>query len=353
MRLLQVGKFIKPAVGGIETVVHELCRGLAARDDTNVTCLVSNVESKTVIDEMGGFKVIRAASYGSFASTALSPGFARLGKKVEADLVHFHLPNPLATVSFSEIRILYKPSLKKFLAGSSKIIVSSENLIHSSPVLQEFKSKCMVIPFGIDTSHLELNDVQNAKVKDMKSRFKSGLVLFVGRLVKYKGLDILMRALADTDAHLMVVGQGPERLALEKLASDLELSDRVHFAGYVPQQDLGIYYHACDVFALTSVDDSEAFGLSLLDALACGKPLITSILPTGISQINRDRETGFQVPVGDSAEIASRINLLLSDVRVREEMGLQGKLHFKNSFSLKHMIDSHVELYSEILNFDK
>jgi glycosyltransferase involved in cell wall biosynthesis len=371
MRLLQVGKYLKPVTGGIETVVYELCRGLSSKKDVKVTCLVSNAEAKTRIEKFENFHVIRAASFGTFASTPLSPSFGHFGRTIETDLIHFHLPNPLATFFFSKVKEpyvvtfhcdilrykkllkLYEPFLRKFLSKSRKIIVSSENLINSSPILRDFKSKCQVIPFGTDTSHLELSDFKFSRVKEMRLKYKNGFVLFVGRLVKYKGLDVLIKSIAETNADLVIVGRGQERKALEKLVNQLGITEKVHFAGFVPQEDLGIYYHACDVFALTSIDESEAFGLSLLDALACGKPLITSELSTGISQINIHGVTGFHVSVGDSKAIGQKINLLLSDNKMREEMGRNGQIHFKKSFSLGQMINSHLLLYKEILDTSK
>jgi len=366
MRILQIGKYLSPVPGGMETVVDELCRGLA-KQGVDVHCLVSNTMPKTVVEDRSGFHVTRVARFGTLASTPLSPGFGLHARRIHADLAHFHLPNPLATFVFSEpsmpyvvtyhcdiarykkLLMAYRPHLEKFLRGSRKIIVSSKNLISSSPLLIVFRDKCRVIPFGIDTDHFQATSENQTLSLSLKGKYGEKIVLFVGRLVKYKGLQHLIPAMGGVDGHLLIVGDGPERSALESLSRKKDLTSKVHFLGHVPQEDLAAYYQASQAVALTSINESEAFGMTLLDGLAFGKPLLTTDLSTGVADVNLDGVTGFRVPVGNTDAMTRALRKLLENPALRAEMGENSLKHFRDHFNYEKMIASHLELYREVV----
>src|SRR5215207_7920837 len=109
-------------------------------------------------------------------------------------------------------------------------------------------------------------------------------------MVPYKGLDVLMKSMVDVDASLVLVGDGPQRAALETLARELGVAHKVLFAGEVDDDDLLAWYHACDLFVLPSTTRAEAFGVVQTEAMACGKPVISTALPTGVPWVNRHME---------------------------------------------------------------
>ena len=124
-------------------------------------------------------------------------------------------------------------------------------------------------------------------------------MLFAGRLVPYKGVDVLLRAMATVDARLVVVGDGPLRGALEAQAR-ATCGGRVTFAGTVADDELTALYHACDVFVLPSVTRAEAFGMVQIEAMACGKPVVSTSVASGVPWVNQHHETGLIVPPGDA-----------------------------------------------------
>ena len=168
------------------------------------------------------------------------------------------------------------------------------------------------------------------------------VVLAVGRLVGYKGFDVLLRAVAGLDVTTVIVGAGPEEARLRALAPR-----GVVFAGRVADGDLPAYYHACDLFCLPSLTIAEAFGVVLLEALACGKPLVTTALRTGVTAVNRDGVTGLVVPPGDAGALGEALRSLTGDAARRKAMGTAGRRAVEQEYTAALMADRYLTLYRE------
>jgi glycosyltransferase involved in cell wall biosynthesis len=120
------------------------------------------------------------------------------------------------------------------------------------------------------------------------------------------------------------------------------------FAGRLPEPDLIAAYHACDLFCLPSTTIAEAFGMVLLEAMACGKPLVTTRLPTGVSEVNQDGVTGLQVPPGDAPALRDAIGALLKDESRRKVMGEAARQRQAADYSATLMGERFVKLYNEL-----
>jgi glycosyltransferase involved in cell wall biosynthesis len=142
------------------------------------------------------------------------------------------------------------------------------------------------------------------------------------------------------------VGAGPEEPRLRALAGG---RPSVRFAGRVGDADLVAHYHAADLFCLPSVTIAEAFGIVLLEAMACGRPLVTTSLPTGISAVNRDGQTGLIVPPGDVPALGEAIGALAGDRARREAMGRAARRVFEAEYTAERMVERYLELYREAL----
>jgi glycosyltransferase involved in cell wall biosynthesis len=367
MKILQVGKYFPPEPGGMETSLFQLCDGLTQVEGVNVTCLVANTSPSTVTENVGKIGVIRAARFGSVASTPICPTFRRKDLERNHDLLHFHLPNPLATLAYADcdkpyvvtyhcdivrypgLLKAYIPALRSFLKNAKRVIVTSKALEASSPVLREFGIKCDVIPLGLDPTYLEPNSVREKLRSDLREKFGNKIVLFVGRLVPYKGLGDLIRAMEQVDGALLIVGQGPEKERLQMQINENGLENRVRLMGFIPDEEIGAYYHASDVVALTSNNTSEAFGMCLLEAQACKKALLTTRLPTGVATVNLEEQTGLLAEVGDSAGMAEGLSRILGDPKLSKKLGEGGYAHFRKNFDRRVVVESHVSLYRDIL----
>lgn len=185
-----------------------------------------------------------------------------------------------------------------------------------------FPGDYSVIPNGIDL------DWWQRPVKPIE-RFSDGRpnVLFLGRLEQRKGLKHLIRAFRLVRqeiprARLIVVGEGRLRAGFERYVWRHDLEGDVFFAGFVPAEERRRYFATCDVFCAPSTGQ-ESFGIVLLEAMACGKPIVASNI-AGYREVLTNRREGLLVPVKDQDAMAAALVELLSNSARREELAMQG-----------------------------
>jgi glycosyltransferase involved in cell wall biosynthesis len=364
LRVLQVGKFYPPHMGGIETHLQALCGALRPHADVRV--IVSSDDRNTVEELVDSVPVARLATLLTAFSTSLSPAMVSRIRNSQAELVHIHLPNPAAvlaylasghrgrlivtyhsdTVKQKFLGRMFEPLLNAALRKSAAIIATSPNYLATSPVLQAFRDRCHIIPYGIDTEQFEQCDAE--AVRGVRERFGERLVVSVGRLVYYKGFEVLIRAMASVHGKLVIVGDGPLRGELESLAARLGVTGKVVFAGEINNAGLNVYYHAADLFALASVARSEAFGIVQIEAMAAGLPVVNTSLDSGVPFVSLDGETGLTVPPGNAPALAAAINRLLDDAGLRQTLGQAGARRAKQEFSLDSMLRRTLQLYESV-----
>jgi len=376
---LHVYKDYDPVVGGIENHIRAVAEAQAAAGH-HVTVLVHSLDRRTRVEELRGVHVIKASRLFTLASTPIGLAFPLWLRRQRPDIVHLHFPYPwgeLSNLVFGRARRLvityhsdvvkqqgllrwYRPFLWKTLRRADRIIATSPPYIESSPFLSRLADKCVVIPLGVDIARF--HRVDEDKVAEIRRRFAGPLLLFVGRLRYYKGLQYLIEAMRDIDATLLVVGDGPMRSEWEALASSVGSppapfhkegrggARRVHFLTDVDDRDLPAYYQACDLFVLPASQRSEAFGTVLLEAMACGKPVISTELGTGTSWVNQDGKTGLVVPPADAGALAGAIGALLADAGQREGMGRAGRARVEAEFTLERMLQRIDALYRDLLS---
>jgi glycosyltransferase involved in cell wall biosynthesis len=364
LRVLQVGKFYVPHVGGMETHLRTLCAELKSAVDLGV--IVASDSSRTEHSLIEGVSITRVGTALNMYSTAICPRMARTIRDYRADLVHVHLPNPWAVVAYllsghrgplvvtwhsdvvrqKALGAPFEVLVRHFLRRCNTIIATSDSYLNSSPVLSRFRDRCQTIPFGISTHESRCNDF-NA-VKQSRSRFRSPIVLSAGRLVYYKGLEYLIRAMNSVDASLVIVGDGPLRHRLEtEAAANPLLRSRVNFLGQV--EDVTPYYHACDVFALPSIARSEGFGIVQLEAMACAKPVVNTRLQSGVPFVSVDGVTGITVAPGNSSEMAAAINKLLDEDDLRRRYGEAALHRVRTEFTVGAMVDRTLDVYNRVV----
>lgn len=176
------------------------------------------------------------------------------------------------------------------------------------------------------------------------------LVYALGRHVYYKGFDVLIRAMRTVDGVLILGGDGLLRESLQAQAEQLGVAGKVLFQGRIPEDQLAAYFHACDVFCLPSVEQSEAFGLVQAEAMACGKPVVNTWLHNGVNEVSRDGETGLTVPVRDPVALAAALTRLAREPELRETLGRNAALRARSEYSMAGMTSAHLALYRELLS---
>jgi glycosyltransferase involved in cell wall biosynthesis len=374
MRVTHVNKYYwPPHLGGVETVVRYLSEGQAAAG-MSVRAIVANEGRERVEDEIAGVRVTRLPRQFALSSAPIALGMAgELSRDVKSatppDVINLHSPYPWGELSWlqahpdvptvlsyhSDIvrqkRLLaaYRPFLERALDSVDVITTSSPNLRDNSEFLSPRAEKVRIVDYGL---HVEDIAEPPAHVLQRAAEIRSDhrgrqFVLFVGRLVYYKGADVLVRAMASVDADLVMIGQGPLEAELRAIAVANGVADRIAFVAPVDDEELWAYYRAADVLCLPSVANSEAFGLVQIEAHAAGTPTISTNLPTSVPYANLDGVTGLTVAVGDVVGLAGALNRLLRDHELRERLGRSARDRALTQFTIARMVASMTDVYRE------
>jgi rhamnosyl/mannosyltransferase len=307
---------------------------------------------------------------GMAGSVPIAPALVRELRRTQADVMILHEPNPWALLSLAIARpstplavwfhsevvrprlqyaLFYHPLFRTVYKQARRIVVSSPLLAEHASVLAPYRDRITVIPFGIDVSRWDATPEVAARAVAVRTAAGSRpLILFAGRMVPYKGIDVLLRALVGIDAAAVLVGGGPFRGAWIALAQELGISDRVRFAGEVPHAELAALYHACDIFVLPSVTRAEAFGYVQLEAMACAKPVVSTRLPSGVPWVNQDGRTGLTVRPGSPDALRDAIGSLLADASLRLRYGAAGRARVLSEFTIERMRIATTALYREV-----
>ena len=372
MKVLFVTKYYPPDEGGIERYSHLLCTGLATRGVEIEVIATARGQQRSQKEVLEGVTVWRMGRLFEFSGVSFAPALPLLMRRLanRFDLIHLNFPNPWAELPFltfcrdkrsvltyhSDVLRqrgllgLYRPVVHCLLQRMTTIIATSPNYIESSPFLSCYRQRCQVIPLPVDTGALQ--QVEPAEIEAAQAKF-GPFVLFVGRLVYYKGVNHCIEAIGRLQGiRLVVVGQGPLGQAYRNQVARMGLAERVVFLGKVDDQRLKALYHASLCLVLPSVVRTEAFGMVLAEAMACGKPVISTELSTGTSFINQDGETGFVVPPGNAPVLAEKIERLVRDVALREAMGGRARARVEELCRKDVVIDRTLKLYEETVLAD-
>ncbi len=346
VNILILNKMYYPEIGGVEIVAKIMSETMASFE--KVTVLTFNNRRTRETHQINGVEVIRLPIRFMKNSIRLSDYYKNEFTKQSknADVIVFHFPSGQPELYFN----LYKKTkakkicfyhadvvgygfigwfynnfiVKRFLNVMDEIIVTSPNISKTSKILKRYANKIKVIPLFVDTSHFY---PRNPNKRDyLLSFFKvkvNKIVMYVGRLAQYKGLEYLIKAMKSLDNSygLVLIGEGPKKKRLEKLIGKLGLEDRVLFHKHVSYEELPEFYSSADVFVLPSISRAEAFGLVALEAMACGTPIVTTELGTGTSYYNIHGETGMIVSPKDEKALARSIKeICLSNWKERENL---------------------------------
>lgn len=368
LKILQVNKAYYPHVGGIESLVRQYSEELSQRPDTEVKVLVCRDErGGSFREKINGVDVTRAGSLGTYFSCPLSFSFIRKFRKMSknADVVEIHLPFPLADLALllsgfkgrvviawhsdivkqKKLMFFYKPLMKTLLKRADCIITATKGHIDGSDYLPEYREKCRVIPYGV-TPREYLSVERKPVLTELSSNKSSVKVFFTGRLVYYKGADVLLKAFKYVkNCELFIAGTGELEAELKAFAKANGMEKTVHFLGFLPDKTLRQAYGDCDIFVLPSVVKSEAFGIVQLEAMVYGKPVINTSLPSGVPHVSIDGETGITVPPSDEKALAKAINTLAENKELREKYGRNAAERVEKYFNEKNVIQ---EIYNTL-----
>ena len=386
MKILQVNKHFVPDyggaensgyqnIGGVEKVVASFATGLAGRGHDVRVLACQGRRAPGVKWQSGQLAATITASFGTYLSTPLSTAFFTAWCRMRAwpDLVHIHEPFPLASLAplimrppvpivvswHADISGKAAPLQKavqslqdRVCARATVILPTSLRLARGSRILSRHLPKCVALPIGIDLQRF-LAAPDEQRVAALRARFGARFVLFVGRLVSYKGLDVLIDAMASSpDARLVIAGEGPLEGALREQVRTRRLQARVNISGrFVPDTELSDWYAACDFFVMPSTAITEGFGIVQIEAMASGRAVINTDLPTGVPEVSLDGISGRTVAPGKVQPLAAALTEIWSDAALRARFGAAGRQRAIEEFSEAMMIDRLIAIYRDALSW--
>ncbi|CAN5687257.1 glycosyltransferase family 4 protein [soil metagenome] len=344
-----------PLSGGAEIHLHEIF-GRLARRGHEVTLLVSGWGGAPARLELDGMDVHRTGSRHTFSLAApqyyrrhlagrsfdvvvedlnKAPVFTPLWARVPVVLLVHHLFGRTAfeeaSVPVAAMTWLLERPLPMFYARLPVQAVSESTA--EDLVRRGFnRDRITIIENGIDFGFYSPDPAM--------ARFDVPTVLYLGRLRKYKRVDLILRAVARLRSgglalRLIIAGQGDHRQELEGLAAELDLMDCVEFAGFVTEERKRTLFRRSWVHVLTS--PKEGWGISNMEAAACGTATVASDSP-GLRDSVRDGTTGFLVSHGDTAALADRLRAVLQDPALRDQLGANARA-FSEQFSWERSAD--------------
>lgn len=355
--------------GGIPEVVELVARGLMP--EWTPTIAVARVKGWGQDDVVRGVRVARAGSLGTLWSLPIAPGYPLLFRRLaaKADVVAIHAPFPLADLATAAsfprdkglvvhwhadivrqraVLPVLRPLIRRVLARADAIVVSHEGVTDASAFLPAWRDKVHVVPYGIDGAPWRtLDDADRAEI----ARLRAGPPLFVavGRLVTYKGFDVLIEAMRAAPGRLVICGTGAEEARLRDQVARAGLAGRVEIAGFVETARLKRLLHAATALAMPSTTIAEAFGIVQLEAMACGRAVINTALPTAVPWVARHEREALTVPIRDPAALAAAMTRLATDPDLAARLGAAGAARFDAEFTLGCFRDRIAGIYQSAL----
>lgn len=366
MRVLHVYKSYYPdTLGGIEQVIAQLGRGLAALGDESRIYTLSPKPEPAVIRRPEG-EVHRSKVTVEIASNTVSlQALMAFRRQLQwADVVHYQFPWPFgdllhllwargtpSVVSYQSDIVrqkwllrAYTPLMKQFLDSVGLVVATSPQYLGSSPVLRALQTPVKVIPNGIDEGTYP--QPSDEAVARWRERVGEGFFLFVGVLRYYKGLHTLVEAARGLPGKVLIAGSGPEQPALQAQVSGVP---NVQLLGQISDEDKMCLLRLARAFVFPSHLRSEAFGMSLAEAAMASRPMISCDIGTGTSYINDNGITGWTVPPEDPRALRAAMQQLLDAPEQAAAMGRAARERFESLFTASHMARSYQAAYRELL----
>ncbi len=313
--------------------------------------------------EIRKFVAAESISYDLIHSHYWLSGLAGLTLKQDWDVPMLHMFDTLGEMKTRLGGTLEDPlrgqAERSVLAGASRIIAATPaERMQLQWLYQADLRKVVVIPPGVDLELFHPHPVAEVRAQIGLPR-DAQMVLYVGRIERLKGLETLLRAaallqqrgfLSPSCPCVMVIGGDPdnppeEMQYLRELRDSLSIANVVTFLGKRPQTELPLYYSAAQAVVMPS--QYESFGMVALEAMACGTPVVASGVG-GLLYLVRDGRTGFHIPDSDPPALADKLQRLLSDERLRQELGRHAA-SVAHAYSWERITDQMLTLYESVL----
>lgn len=360
MRILHLPNYYPPYIGGIGEVCYYIANCLVDEPEVEQKVICFHDENKRVQEVVHGVEVIRAKSFAQIMRQQISfdmlPVLRRVFREFQPDIVHFHMPNPLACLyllmclpnttklivhwhcdivgmdlAYKIVKHLEKAVLKR---ADLILITSPQYATHSKP-LKPFLDKIDVLPNIISNEKVCITEEILKEAERIKAQYGGKPIIFtIGRHVPYKGLEYLINAepLIKSDCVILIGGKGPLTDKLKEMAKGRE---RIIFIGFLPDKEMIEHMCAADIFAFPSITKNEAFGIALAEAMYCGAvPVTMTIEGSGVNWVSINGETGLEVDTYDYEAYAEAIDKLLQNSILYNQLRKNAKARVEKMFTL-------------------
>jgi rhamnosyl/mannosyltransferase len=368
--ILHISKYYYPDLGGIETIAKSMADGL--KDFHNVVvCFATDGKSST--DTIDGITVYRVNVNFSVKHQDVALSYYHtlrsINREYAPEFVHLHCPNPYLypivlrvfpkttkivlhwhsdIISKGIIYQLIMPFERAILKRADLIVATSPNYIHPTSPIYPYREKTDVVPNGIITSDFDPRPGDKQMIAEIKARYgHKPLVLFIGRHIAYKGLDLLLEAEKHlkSDCKIIIAGSGPLTEQLKRQCH----SPRIVFAGRLSNDELRCHAYAADVFAFPSNTKAEAFGVALAEAMYCSTaPVVFHLEGSGVNWVSVKDKTGIEVPLADTKAFADGIDRLLADESLRGTLAEASRQRVATMFTDKAAVGKMNEIYHRL-----
>jgi glycosyltransferase involved in cell wall biosynthesis len=370
-KIVHFGKYYFPDDGGIESVTLSLAKGaVIAGHAVSVVCFQkSNVNEREMSD---GVQIIRVPIAILLAAQPLGVKyfFQALSAAKNADLVHLHVPNMLGALCalFIPPRVkllvhwhsdvinkgllgkILRPLELALLRRANCIVVTSQAYAKASETLSSFQNKITVVPIGVSNAKYEGDGSQLPPALEALIGGRQ-IVLAVGRLVPYKGFNVLIEAAQhfSKSSVVIIVGGGPLQSDLQKAIEHNGVNDNVILAGRLSNALLHTLFMRATLYCLPSTSRAEAFGVVLLEAMAYGLPIVASDIPgSGVPWVNKHGLSGFNVPVGNPKALANSCNQILTSGELRSTLSKSSHQRFLAEFTEEVSVKRMMVVYDHL-----
>ena len=373
MKVLQLGKFY-PLKGGVEKVMYALAEGMSERGIDCDAMFASKDGHREDIQLNEHCHIYICRTFLEAKATMMAPTMVTTLKQIcnRYDIIHIHHPDPMAALALyvsgfkgrvvlhwhcdiirqNKLLKFYRPLQNWLIRRADVIIGTSPIYLEQSEALSQVQEKCHCIPIGVYET-----TINSALTAQLRKQYAGKHIIFsLGRLVLYKGYEYLIEAamhLPD-DYVVLIGGSGHQHNHLTELIANQGLQDKVKLLGFLPDEQLGAYFDACDLFCLSSFDKREAFAIVQVKAMIHGKPVVSTNIPgSGVPWVNQNDITGKTVPPRDSHALAQAIEEICADPQRYQQFCQQARQRYEKLFRMEDMITKTIALYNELLKVDQ
>lgn len=360
LKILHVTKFLPSTHGGIEKVTVEFAKAGCGLNAEVIIAGAGDKDAEKV--NIVGVNQVCFPLITSIGPVPIFSGLVKLaGLMKSADIIHLHLPNPLVEIVYlfvsflglvhakvvpiAHVGILRWPFLafiwentvhRFVLWKADQLVAAAPQNIEYFKIFKKIGGKVTIIPFPSDNPKVLKQREINDEVK----------LLVIGRLVPYKGIHILLRALRYQTGkwHLKIAGSGPEEGKLRDQVDRFNLNDKVTFLGSVSEHEKNKLFSNCDLVVVPSLTAAEAFGITIVEAFSYAKPVVTTTLKTGVSYLSRKGLCGAIAKPGSVEELNEAIKLMIDDGKKRKECGEENYKFWKKNLNIEIFNERYLNL---------